>query len=193
VNVLELINESLRDPDPEERETALDRLGALAPPDALALAIPLLSDPVVGVRESAATCLGTLRDDQAAIHLMRVATGDPDASVRMYAVMSLSYYQSEDVRKCLLEVLGRDADANLARMKAAFQLWKYDDDEVMQKLKEAMLGDEDRNVRLYAADSLYLLFRARAYPVSLRGAWEAALADECIGVQRLAQKALAAQ
>lgn len=190
MDIVKCLIDDLRDQDPAERENALDRLGSLNPCNALTLALPLLADPVPGVRASAVTCLATVRDLEAIPHLLRVASDDESEDVREYAFMSLSSYTVPDVLEGLLRLLSLPTISNLSRVKIAMQLWKYDDDRVIEQLQRLILADRDPDVRLFSADSLIFLFRLRGCPPSWETVWRRAADDKCVGVFRTAEKAL---
>lgn len=187
--LLAQLAQTLQTGDVEQKQIALDRIGMMQDPYAFESARKALGDPEPDVRGEAAICLGTLRDARGEGELVRLARDDPDDRVRYYALMALEAFTSDSVRDVCIEAL--EKESNNARMKAARQLWKYDDDEVVESLKECVEEDPDANVRLHAADSLLFLYQLRGYPKDWLEFWRWAAEDEeSTGVRRIAMNAL---
>ena len=188
--LLQTLTEQLSGADPAERQYALDRLSDLAPPGAVGLIVPMLRDGDEDVRVEAMVCLRDLRDASAIPHLIAAVDDAQSDRLLEYAIQSLSGFTGPDVRACLLRVITSGRPSNVARMKVVIQLWRYADDEVVAVLKNAVLTDDDRNVRSHAADSLAFLFRTLDQPREWAPFWHQVADDPEFGVSRFGEEAL---
>ncbi len=182
---MESILQMLKDPDPDVRESALDKIGELKPNNALDLIIPFLSDNDSEVRGTAACSLGEINDSRAIPYLLAVVNSADSESVRAEALLSLAQYRSEEILASLVAEVEREKRSRRPRQEVAKQLGHYDSEESIRSLA-TLLQDEDVYVRIPAADSLYRLNRQE-----LRELWSRALQDESAYVGEVAAKALA--
>ncbi len=161
---VESILQNLQSPDPDTREFALDALGSTKPDNAFLLVLPFLFDPEPTVRESAMVNLGELGDERAIPYLLNSAYHETNEGVRMYAIEALSPYHSPDILRFLLTEACRKSSMRPIRQSLARQLANYPTEEAVDALIP-MLKDTDPYVRIFAADSLVILNRARLDPV----------------------------
>jgi HEAT repeat protein len=182
------LSKCLSDPDPTVRAIAVSAAQRF-PAEALAKSSPqlsaMLADRQTGAetRAAAARLIGTLDapGDATAEALAQAAVGDPAATVRSAALMSLGRVAPADQAAAVLQqVLVRDVQANVRGMAAA-RLGKLGPAAAgaAPALADA-LADSDEGVRRKAADALAALGAAAVTPAS--GQLEAA--DP--GVRRLA-------
>lgn len=192
--LLEVIRQELNDPEASIRAMGVDRLAWLAPQNAPALLAPLLSDDCRTVRESVAAALGSIRNEQSISYLLSIfRLPDEEDGVLFQAVVSLANYDVGAIRDLLLEKLGDGSLAGLARMKAAQQLWRYDDDRVLGLLVKLATTDPDAAVRGHACEALSFLDRKRAFPEALTPVWQRLAGTSTGPLQEIAARALAAR
>ena len=183
-NEIEKLIQDLSAESPEIRERALDMIGALNPDNAFEIILPSLSDEDPGVRGTAACNLGEIEDGRAIEYLINLVKSDSSEEVRSEALSSLEKYRDSSILQCLIDEVNRVKQSRRPRQIVAKQLQYYDTEESVDALI-ALLQDEDIYVRIWAADSLYVLNRVR-----LREIWKTALEDESEYVWQLAKKAL---
>jgi HEAT repeat protein len=157
--IIAALTVAARSPQPDTREAALERLGAL--PDQTALLIAGLDDPSPDVRKTAAANLGRVRRKAALPALLASARRETSDDVLRQVVGALASYCDAAVVALLLELLDRAESSPLTRFEIVAQLWKYDQDDVIAKLSEIALQDHHWLVRMHAADSLGLLDEVR--------------------------------
>jgi HEAT repeat protein len=182
---IESILTDLSSPDPETRESALDRVGAMKPPNAVEIIAPFLQDSDPEVRGTAACNLGIVGAAEGVPYLLGVLQEEPSEKVRTEALISLAAYQNPDVLDALVAEVQRPKRSRRPRQEVAKQLGNYDAEKAVDALI-SLLEDEDVFVRDHAAESLYKLNRPR-----LRRTWEQSLTDRSADIRELAAKALA--
>jgi HEAT repeat protein len=167
-----IVTDELADPAPLVRQIAADRLGWLAPRDAVTTLLPLLHDASPAVRQAAAAALGLVRDDACIPHLVAVARETQDDELILQAVLSMAAYYADDIRDLLIEKLAADQFPSLARMKAAQQLWRYSDQETLELLvRLATDAREDVSVCIHASEALLFHDRRLRFPSALEAVW----------------------
>lgn len=182
---LSAIVQELKNSDPEIRENALDKIGALKPSNALDIILPFLSDVESEVRGTAACNLGEIGDSRAIPYLIHVARFDSVEKVRADALLALAEYRSSEILDCLVDEVHRQKHSRRPRQEVARQLKYYNTESSVDALV-TLLQDEDVYVRIPAVDSLKVLNRPR-----LRKVWEKAMDDESDYVTKIAREALA--
>ena len=155
-NTLQNIFLELQDPDPEVRELALDKIGAMNPENARELILPYLSDDDPKLRETAACNLGEIQDPKAVPDLVNAARTDPDQSVRYYAFDALSEYHTPEILSLLLEKAYHGSRERKIRLTVTKQLAQYDTEEAVEALL-TLLQTDDRYVLTAVASSLLTL------------------------------------
>lgn len=181
---IDSILHKLQDSDPEVREKALDDIGILKPEGAIDLILPLLFDPNIQVRETAACNMGLIHDKRAVPHLINVVNSDVSEKVRSEALLSLAEYRGTDILACLIVEVARKKQSRRPRQEVAKQLKHYDTEDSIRCLV-TLMQDDDVYVRIYAADSLYVLNKQ-----GLEKVWLGALEDTSDYVFQTAKKAL---
>ncbi len=79
----------LQHPNPNIRESALDKIGTLKPDNAFEIILPFLWDTDPEVRGTAACNLGEINDSRSVVHLIDLAKNDPEEKVRSEALSVL--------------------------------------------------------------------------------------------------------
>ena len=159
VNVL---IESLKDPEPGVRAAVADALGRVGDEarSGISRLLPLLKDQDAGVRLAAAFALGRIGPDAATAvpDLVQVLATDADANVRKEAARACALL-GLDARAAipgLAKALREDKSADV-RQHAALALGKMRGEEVhavAPAMIEAMKKDPDKGVRIFAVHAL---------------------------------------
>ena len=154
--------ESLKDPEPAVRAAAaegLGRIGEEAKGSIPKLAV-LLKDSDAGVRLAAAFALGRIGPDAAsAVPDLAAALGtDPNANVRKEAARACSLLglDAKPATPALAKALRADKSEEV-RQQAALALGKMRGDELQEAIPamlEAMKKDSDKSVRIFVVHSL---------------------------------------
>lgn len=178
--------ELLSDPDPELRQIAAGTLGRLGSPRAAEPLIASLSDPDESVRCRAAKALGRLRAQRAegpliamlaenggpvrleaaralgsigsaaAVEPLLAVLHDPRPWTRAAVVNALGQLRSERAIEPLLRLLDSDAEEAEVRRAVMVAFSQIGSPRTEEALRAA-LTDNDREVRIYAAEALRLL------------------------------------
>jgi len=143
-----LIN-ALKDTNADVRMNSAAALGRLKDARAVEPLIGLFKDANFGVVQKAARALVDIGPP--AVDLLLVALNDANASVRVYAVDTLSVIGDPRSVEPIISLL-KDPDANV-RVHAALALGQIADPRTVEPLKSA-LKDADQNVRMMAGASL---------------------------------------
>lgn len=175
----------LQDSNPDIQESALDKIGTLKPDNAFEIILPFLWDSNPEIRGTAACNLGEIDDSRSIVHLIDLATNDPEEKVRSEALSALENFREPEILMCLLNEVHRVKKSRRPRQIVARQLQHYDDERSVDALSLLLLEDEDVYVRIFAADSLLALNRPR-----LLNVWQKALDDESTYVIEVANKAI---
>ena len=183
---LQIALAELQSSTPDIRELALDKIGTLKPENAFEIILPFLADADLEVRGTAACNLGDIGDSRTVSHLIESARHDPEDKVRSEALSALENYRSPEILQCLIDEVYREKKSRRPRQIVAQQLQHYNYDKAVDALIILLLEDEDVYVRIFAADSLFVLNRPRLFEV-----WQQALEDESTYVIEMANKALA--
>jgi HEAT repeat protein len=175
---------SLRHPDADVRERAVEHITEIKPQNAFELVLPMLSDPDPEVRGTAASSLADLQDERAIEPLINASRDDSDQDVREHALFSLGVFSHPAIRARLVDEVAQPKKSRRPRQIVARQLANYDHTDAVRALTE-LLEDDDVHVRNFAVDSLLEHNHER-----LRQTWERALHDDSPYVRDIARKAL---
>jgi HEAT repeat protein/predicted transcriptional regulator len=102
------------------------------------------------IREKASRGVGYIRNEQARDILLKTLTTDPDEGVRANIALALSGFKGEEVVDGLIAALPKE-DATLARECIVRTLGKFKTDEATESVISALKGDENDEVRHWAA------------------------------------------
>lgn len=171
--------------NPDDQESALDKIGTLKPENAFEIILPFLSDSNPEIRGTAACNLGEIDDNRSVTYLINLAKNDLEEKVRIEALSALDNFRSPEILMCLINEVHRSKKSRRPRQIVAQQLQHYNDERAIDVLSTLLLEDEDIYVRIFAADSLLTLNRSRLFHV-----WEQALDDESTYVIEVANKAI---
>lgn len=161
-NVVNVMIESLKDPEANVRAAAAEGLGRIG--EEAKGSIPklaaLLKDADAGVRLSAAFALGRIGPDAASAvpDLAKALGSDTDASVRKEAARACSLLglDAKPATPALAKALREDKSAEV-RQQAALALGKMRGEELqaaVPAMVEAMKKDTDKGVRVFVVHSL---------------------------------------
>ncbi|WP_127084615.1 HEAT repeat domain-containing protein [Dulcicalothrix desertica] len=182
---LQIALTDLQNPNTEIKELALDKIGTLKPDNAFDIILPFLNDVDPEVRGTAACNLGYINDSKSIPYLIKLAETDSEEKVRSGALSALGNYKSDEVLRCLLNEVYREKKSRGPRQIVAKQLQNYNNSKSLDTLTFLLLEDEDVYVRIFAADSLFVLNRS-----GLQSVWKQALEDNCTYVTEVAEKAI---
>jgi HEAT repeat protein len=185
MNELQLALTELQNSNTEIRELALDKIGTLKPDNAFEIILPFINDADPEVRGTAACNLGDIGDSRSIPYLIRLVETDLEEKVRSEALSALGNYKAEAILNCFLNEVYRDKKSRRPRQIVAKQLQDYNNTQSLNALIFLLLEDEDVYVRIFAADSLFVLNSSK-----LQSVWKQALEDESTYVMEVAEKAL---
>lgn len=154
---LELLSQSLQDPDPLVRATAISSFGNDTP-ECAPLLIQALHDEDSGVRFRAAAALGE-RKEMSAVPFLIALLGDPSAGVRRAACDALGCLKDKATVEPLIRKLQDEASG--VRGAAVEALGALRDRRAVEPLIRALEGDDD-DIRLSVIIALGYLRDPRA-------------------------------
>ncbi|HET7502417.1 MAG TPA: HEAT repeat domain-containing protein, partial [Kofleriaceae bacterium] len=165
--VLEVISSRLQHTLPEQRAFALHHLSMLAPATAASLAIPLLGDVHKDVRIACCACLGAIRDPVTVTPLVATLRCDPEARVRVAALLGLENYYAAEIGDALLELLDSGILEGDALSILCRQLWKYPSERTVDLLQRVLRSSVKLAYRPLVESTLAFLQRLATSDPSL--------------------------
>ena len=169
-----------------DRRQAIEFLGYIATPEAIALAVKALNDRSSNVRLDVLDLLGFYEQRWSAKQVVAVMLTDPSSYVRKRAVETLAKFHLPETIPHLLEALEAD-ESSYVRYEAARTLGNFGDRRTALNLAYALINDDNSYVQYAAAQALEKLGDAGMIPALFVG-----VISENPYVRRAAFKALEA-
>jgi len=186
--IMQWLVRDARSLQPDIRERALDRLGALS--DTVEPLVAGLLDGDPEIRSAAAANLGRVRRADAWPPLLHAAHIESSDDVLCQVLGALAAYQDPSISDALIELLARRDRDYRVRMEVVLQLWKYDPSVVRPELAKVVLSDDNDIVRAHAADSLELLDKVQPADPGRHQVWLRISDDQAPGVAAAVARAL---
>lgn len=133
---------------------ALDYLGDMKQSNVIEIILPYIYHKSTDVRESAVCNLGFLDDEKVIPYLIEKASEDDEASVRAQSIKALENYHNNEISSFLYDRY-KNENFSFPLSMIAKQLGYYTSEKSQQALIELIKGTDDKNVVVFAVDSLH--------------------------------------